>query len=307
MDAQPPLTFRNGPWRLSMGLNALDLRHWLLLDGRHGEEIEQRRHLLEAQLGEVHAMLPEAHDAAGEVLELAAGWLVEHHPERFERTGDLMRERGSTRQVALDDPLPLRAAGRLVQEDLCLMQKRADGAYALTAACLCFPAHWRLSEKLGLSLASIHAPVPGFAARLAAPVDRVLAGLAVERPVWRANWSVVDDPALPQPQRGQPVQDLSAGNAGHKLWLRVERQTLRRLPRTGAVLFTIRTFVRPLAELAAEPGTAAALAARLREMDPGMAAYKALPGIMDALLGWLDRQAGDAAPVGAEQLAAAGR
>jgi len=43
--------------------------------------------------------------------------------------------------VALDDPLPLRAAGRLVQEDLCLMQKQADGAYALTGAILCFPAH----------------------------------------------------------------------------------------------------------------------------------------------------------------------
>ena len=150
-------------------------------------------------------------------------------------------------------------------------------------------------------------PVPGFAERLGGAVDRFFASLTVQRPVWRANWSLTDDPALPQPYRGDPVAGISAENAGQKLWLRVERQTLRRLPRTAAVLFTIRTFVRPLADVAAEPAVAAALAARLREMEPGMAAYKALPRIGEALLGWLDRQAGDAAPVGPEQLAARGR
>jgi hypothetical protein len=308
-DARPalPLTFLAGPWRLTMGLNALDLEDWLLLDERYAVETAERHELIESRLDDVHAMLPEAAEGSAEVLELIVGWLALRQPQRFERAGEGLVERESGRRVTLDDPLPLRAAGRLVQEDLCLMQKRPDGAYALTGAVLCFPAHWRLREKLGLKLADIHAPVPGFAERLGGTADRFFTSLAVQRPVWRANWSLTDDPALPQPYRGDPVAGISAENAGEKLWLRVERQTLRRLPRTLAVLFTIRTFVRPLAGVAADPAVAAALAARLREMEPGMAAYKALPRIREALLGWLDRQAGNAASIGPEQLAALGR
>ena len=254
-DAQPalPLTFLAGPWRLSMGLNALDLGDWLLLDERYAVEMAERRELIESRLDDVHAMLPEAAEGSAEVLELIVGWLALRQPQRFERAGEALVERESGRRVALDDPLPLRAAGSLVQEDLCLMQKRPDGAYALTGAVLCFPAHWRLREKLGLKLADIHAPVPGFAERLGGTADRFFTSLAVQRPVWRANWSLTDDPTLPQPYRGDPVAGISAENAGQKLWLRVERQTLRRLPRTLAVLFTIRTFVRPLAGVAADP------------------------------------------------------
>ena len=42
---------------------------------------------------------------------------------------------------------------------------------------------------------------------------------------------------------------VSAANAGETLFVRCERQTLRRLPETGAVLFTIGIAVAPLARL----------------------------------------------------------
>jgi len=67
-----PLTFLNGPWRLSMGLNALDLRDWLWLDERYAEEMAEREHLIETQLDNVHAMLPDAEEAAREVLEFVS-------------------------------------------------------------------------------------------------------------------------------------------------------------------------------------------------------------------------------------------
>lgn len=44
-----------------------------------------------------------------------------------------------------------------------------------------------------------------------------------------------------------------------RLYLRNERQTLRRLPRTGAVLFTIRTYTRHLREIADRPDLCARL------------------------------------------------
>ena len=88
--------------------------------------------------------------------------------------------------------------------------------------------------------------------------------------------------------RASRSADLTAENAGEQLWLRVERQTLRRLPQSRAVVFTIRTLVRRLDEVAADPGVAGAMAERLREMEPGMAGYKGMPALREPLLAWLD-------------------
>lgn len=287
-----PLTFLQGPSsRLGMGLNALDPADWLWPDERFEAEVAERERLLRERPGDVLALLLGAGPAAAELLEAVAAFLLAHHADRHRREGETLHGPGG-RSVDLADPHPLRAAARLVQEDLCLMQAPSLGApYALTGAALCFPAHWRLADKLGRPLAAIHAPVPGFAERLGAPVDRLFANLAVERPVWRANWSVVESPALFHPQPREAVPDLAAEDAGRRLWVRVERQTLRRLPRTRAVVFTIRTLVGPLGEVAAEPAVAAALAAGLRGLDPAMAAYKGVPALAAALLGWLDRRA----------------
>lgn len=265
---QLPLVFLDGPWKLAMGLNALDAADWLWRDGQFAVETGERRRLLAERPGEVLAGLPEAEEACAELVGMVrAFWGL---PPAAGRLADL---------------------ATLAQEDFCLLQQGENGQYALTAALLCFPAHWKLAEKLGRPLREIHGPVPGFAERLAGPADRVLASLAVERPVWRANWSVVEEPTLFHPHARVPRHDLTPEDAGEKMWLRVERQTLRRLPETRAVVFTIRTLVRPLAELAADPAVARALAARLRELEPGMAGYKGLPGFQEPLLAWLDARA----------------
>lgn len=49
-----------------------------------------------------------------------------------------------------------------------------------------------------------------------------------------------------------------------EVFLRSERQTLRRLPRTGAVVFTIRVYQTPVVDLAKEPGVPGRLASAVR-------------------------------------------
>lgn len=265
-----PLVFLDGPWKLAMGLNALDPADWLWRDAAFVEETAARQALVATRPDEVLAMLPGALAAVRELVAMVHGFCGER----------------PAAEVA-----GLASLADLAQEDFCIMQARPDGAYALTAALLCAPAHWHLHEKLGRPMAEIHAPVPGFAARLGGAADRFLTTLVAERPVWRANWSVVEVPVLFHPQPREPVPDLTADNAGDKLWLRVERQTLRRLPQSRAVVFTIRTVVRRLGEVAAEPPVALAMAARIREMEPGMAAYKGMGMLREPLLAWLDARA----------------
>jgi hypothetical protein len=57
------------------------------------------------------------------------------------------------------------------------------------------------------------------------------------------------------------------------------------------VLFGIRTHVDPLAAAIDTPAAARALADRIRELPPAMAAYKGIAPIREALLGWLERLA----------------
>ncbi|MDX1542068.1 MAG: DUF3445 domain-containing protein, partial [Geminicoccaceae bacterium] len=230
--------------------------------------------------------------------------LIERHPDQIKADDGTARDcaTGAAFELSEFAAAPLALAGTLVAEDLCLMEATGEVGYRLTAGVLCFPLHWSLAQKLGRPIDLIHEPVPSFEERLATPVDRFFRRLEPARPVWRANWSLVDTTELflPPAHRGT-ASAFDSERPGQTLWLRTERQTLRRLPKTRAILFTIRTRVEPLEDVVAEPGVTAALAARVREMPEPLARYKGILPIRDALLAYLDRLSngdGGSAPSG---------
>lgn len=252
------LPLEPGPPWLTMGTRGLEPAAWLLPDEHRASDLATKAELLATRHDEVFAALdsPTVTAASREVLALVVA-----------ATG-----------TAPDPTLhPLDAAGRLVQEDLCVMVLR-DGAPHLDAASLCFPSYWRLADKLGRPMAEVHGPVAHYAEELAVKVDRFLTRLPADRPVWRRNWSVHDDPHLflPDPTPPRPT-DPPAG-----LWLRSERQTLRRLATPDTVLFTIRTQQVPLAVLAGRPDVAHRLAAAIAAWSPAVAAYKGTHGAVAA-------------------------
>ncbi len=276
-----------------MGLLSLDLADWIETDSDLAPDLALKRSLLDERHGEVFASLPEAAPGSRETLALLAEHLPARFPDIYHREGARLSNRATGECWDLDastlDPLDL--AGRLVQEDLCLMQ-RDDAGWRLTAASLCAPSRWSLAEKLGKPMAEIHAPVPFYAEKLARPVDRFFDKLATNKAVWRLNWSVKDDPTLFQPIRyvspaGPPV---TADAAGERLYLRVERQTLRRLPMSDAILFTIRTYVRRLADCIDTADAAERLARSVAGLPPEVAHYKNMGRFVDALSVWLNEQ-----------------
>ncbi len=287
--------FKAGPFRLSMGLMPLEIKDWIEPDAQCVAELKEKELLLAERHAEVFAALPEAAPGSAEALALLVEHLPSRFPELYKKSGERLDNLATGQQWQIHTtPLhPLDLAGRLVQEDLCLMQRQAHSqVYRLVGASLCFPTRWRLADKIGKPLNTIHAPIPGYAAQLAPTMDKFFDRLKVERPVWRLNWALMDDPTLFQPTRNrQKHTDITPENAGDRIWLRIERQTLRRLPHTRDILFTIRVYVRPLAQLAAQPDRAAQLAAALRALPPGMRRYKNLTPFLDASLAWLDRAA----------------
>ena len=217
---------------------------WLEVDEAYGAQMAERDRLIRDCRDLVHALPDTARPAAAElylrVLDKLRGMAG------FEVGQDSVRRPDGV-VVALDASQPLLTLGRLVQEDLCLMQKRGD-EHALTAAILCFPASWTLAEKLGRSMAAIHLPVQIYTPDLAKRVQRLFDAIRPEQPLWRMNFHIYEDGALfhPRPENYRhPVARQGA-------FMRAERQTLLQLPQTGAVLFGIHTYQVLLESLPAE-------------------------------------------------------
>ncbi len=186
------------------------------------------------------------------------------------------------------------ACGRAVVDDLCLLLPAVGvpgGPLVLVAGAVAHPNRWRLAEKLGAPLLGVHGPVPGYPGRLADQVERVLQSLRPGRAVERRSWALLDDPTLHQPVATSGVPDRFDPQ---RLWLRVERQALRRLPATDAVVFAIRTRQWRLDALAADPQQAAGLRASVLSTPDDLAAYKGVATIRAPLLAWLDQVSGAA-------------
>lgn len=188
----------------------------------------------------------------------------------------------------LSDPSPLGAAALTVPDDLVLMIEGHAG-WRLGAASLCFPSSWSLPDKFGHPMRRIHGPVP-LDEKMETRIERIFTGLHPERPVWRGNWALDRDMALRQERPEHHRNDKHTLDAPSPV-LRTEFQTLTKLPRSGAVLFTIRIGVVPLEEAVRDSRLASTLAAQYRAMQPAQRAYKGIETGGDRLLAMLDRHA----------------
>lgn len=275
---------------LRMGVAAIPEAEWFELDEDYTPQMAEKNRLLRENRAAVFQARPEAAAASAELLAAMTRWVAETHGAGFALARDAMHCPDG-RRVSLTGAHPLETASRLVQEDLCLLQADAGGALVLAAASLCFPSRWILAEKLGRPMLAIHAPVPGLNAKLGATIDRFLAGLKAGTIYARTNWSLTTDPALFQPV-ALPHAPVSVEEAGARVFYRVERQTLRRLEETGAVLFGIRIHQHPLAALKGDAEVSRAFAAALAELDPSLVAYKSMAAIRRAAVEYLRRAGG---------------
>jgi hypothetical protein len=167
----------------------------------------------------------------------------------------------------------------MVLEDVVLMRRGVSG-WRLAAAALCFPSAWRLSDKLGRPMHEVHAPVPGFGAgtRPAELIARMFDHMRPDMPALRWNWSLFGDARLHHPESAHPDRPRF-GEDAQNLVVRLERQTLRKLPASGDIVFTIRIYTDPVAALARHPGGPAmahTIATQVEALSEQQAAYKGL-------------------------------
>jgi len=116
--------------------------------------------------------------------------------------------------------------------------------------------------------------------------------LRLVHPVRRLNWTMTIHPRLdtsPEnyPSWGPERTTVTPRNAGDLVHLRVELQGLWRLPRSNAVVFSIRTYFISIRELATIPKWARRVHRVAKNLHPTLVDYKGLSRYRDALVEWL--------------------
>ena len=268
------------------GLSPMDPADWFPVDPDYIAQMALRARLVEKRPEIVLAQTPEASLAIVELLTEVLTYL-EVHP-RYHVVRDMVA-RPDGEGVKIEPARPLETLANLVADDLCLLLPGGDeGEYRLVAAVLCFPSRWLLSEKIGRPLTAIHDPVPDYDAVLARRVNRVFEAIRPGAPMVRVNWLVHAVAELHLPL-GLSDKLVAEADPGDGLYLRTERQTLTRLPKTGAVVFGIKTSICPLEVLT--PDQAVALRRELEQLDPESIAYRAGTALHGLALEQLEQMA----------------
>src|ERR1700732_4582551 len=119
------LPFSEGqPYQMKMGLQPLPSERWIEIDETFAPQLSAKRVLFDTRPGHFFQALPEAERASEETLRLLLGHLRQHHADAFEFEAAHIRNllTGERWDIAHSRLHPLDQAGRLVQEDFCILQ-----------------------------------------------------------------------------------------------------------------------------------------------------------------------------------------
>ncbi|AHI24027.1 hypothetical protein BGC31_13445 [Komagataeibacter xylinus] len=237
-------------------------------------------------------VLPHMHDAEWDFVELAMESLAQDYPDIFHLTQNGKHWHWINRALEIDqhfvfgdaDTLPhgpFAFMARQMQGDFTLQDQRENDLW-MDGGMVTSQADWSLKFDLGMSFKQWHAPVPK--ADEMGIFDRALRFLLMlqhGKPVRRLNWTMTINPRLDTSPENFTIWGKDRGtvtdkNAKDLVHLRVELQTLFRLPRSNAILFGVRCYLLPLREIALVPKWRVRLHRVLRDLDPALSAYKGL-------------------------------
>lgn len=278
------------------------------VDEHYSSEIRHKRELLAYDHRYYFQAQPGTETAQWDVLERLLPEAAQQYPHHFSLTRSgadwhwQNHRLGEEYRFVFDDsdslPLaPLDWLGRQVQEDLLILS--ADGTASLVAGQLCFPNGWCLDDKFGQTFLGIHRPAPTMVQPTLQAAHKLLERIPVHRPIWRASWNFKITSQLDMSTKYSATYSdnltrlaptLTPDTIGEQVYIRIERQTFTRLPRSGTVLFGIHTYQNALTNEAIQYDRARRMLGTLRTTPREMLIYKAIAPFEHALVGFLEQQ-----------------
>ncbi|WYZ42327.1 hypothetical protein EsH8_VI_000026 [Colletotrichum jinshuiense] len=273
-------------YHITMAIQASPPEDLIIIDSSYLDRVTERRQILKQHLSTVAGAIPAGIPALHETWTyLLSDYLPTRYPTMFSVSKDLVTFHNHVTNTSLpltppEDPIAaLQALGETVEDDIFLLVETPDGHRAVAFVC-CHPAGFDPSDKLGKLLKDIHTPVPSYD-KIGASMERFFSRLQVGKSVKRMNWSVSTHDNYFSPS-GMHIYDGDKMEEDeivdiNKSRLRQELQTVTRLPKTGAILFSFKTYLTPIVDVKKEgfgPQLADAIEGLKTGNAPGMWVYK---------------------------------
>lgn len=270
--------------------------HAFDVDKHYIAECHERALVLEADPKRCQ-VLPHMMPAQWDTLELIMQSLAADYPEHFSLSRDGSNWHWVNRPLNIDQAFvfgdastlpcePFEYITRQAQGDFTLQDQRDNNLYVDGGMVTC-QADWSLEFDIGMSFHEWHGPVP--LAHDIGVFDRALQyllRLQYGHPVRRLNWTMTINPRMDTSPENYPDwgPDRTTVNVARKVHLRVELQTLFRLPRSNAILFGIRCYLISLQDIERVEKWRKRLHRVLRTLPPKLAEYKGLTRYQDLIL-----------------------
>ncbi|KAL7942740.1 hypothetical protein V8C42DRAFT_331780 [Trichoderma barbatum] len=276
-------------FHITMALQADSPSELITIDSEYLDRVSLRRQIIAEHGDMVHACLPAGVEAVRELHQfLLRDYLPTRFPTVFQlrdkgrHLDNLVTGRSFSTATPDDAEAALRVLGETVEEDMFLLMGEPEGHRAV-AFLSCFPSGFDPSTKVGKLLREIHSPVPSYE-KIGPSMERFFSKIEAGKNVKRTNWSMQTHSDLFHYDRhdghkdDEPVaaEDIDMS----KTYARIELQTLSRLPKTRAVLFSFKTYLYPIESLKREglgPQVADAIEGLKTGNAPGMWRYKGAP------------------------------
>ena len=281
--------YQNGKGGVRIGLKPINTKNWLEIDDNFKNENNLKKNLLSSKRHEVFQANNNSFPAQKELLKMVTEHLKKYHSEKysFKDQNIFIKTTGESINLLDSNTPPIETASLLVQEDLILMIPKENKFY-LEAAVITSPSHWSLLEKFSKNLIDLHEGVPGYEEKIGSRVDEIFNKLPSDRILERLNWSIYDSPELFQPVGSKPEVTMKRKDI-RDLHLRVERQTIRKIPDQGSIVFTVRVHVDPLLSISKEQDLLDDLNLAIANLPQEMKEYKAMDQIEKEVTDWIQK------------------
>jgi dimethylamine monooxygenase subunit A len=287
-----------------LGLRPIRPENWILIGAGHAEMMRQKCERLANQRQCYYRTLPTSLPAQRELRERIVAHLAADHPQSFEKIGSVVRSLITRQTLDLDDAStePLMQVSYLIEEDFMLLEE-IEGTIQITAASNAYSSSGRLVGSVGHDVEWAHEPVPQLTRKLGGKINRVLGSIHADTPCERFNWQITpmatvffphDDPhAANAAAMREVLVELrrDPARAGEFLWIRVERQTLMRLPDSNAVAFSLHTYSDPLSSMQSDVESVRAIWTLLNNYSEERWKYSEMDIVREPLMTWLDAAA----------------
>ncbi|KAJ5462830.1 hypothetical protein N7475_007774 [Penicillium sp. IBT 31633x] len=278
-----PRPYRPFRWAYhqTMSLAKLETDWWIELENTYKSRIAQRKDLYAKNGRQVLDVMPGSELACKELMEMVLQFICARYPQYFTLVDKRVLKNkilGTEQDVTAKPPLEVLLDN--VPEDFAIMLRdHRTGFYFLRAAVICSALGWNVASKIGKQLHEIHEPIPDYKEKMQFSMDRFFTKMPTEKPIQRGSWGLEIGQPLYMPP-GDPHSLLRLSQRDDltidECHLRVDWQTLRRLPLSGAIVFNFKGLFTPISEFRDEPGVPGLVMKVVTEGKKNLMDYKSV-------------------------------